>query len=435
MISTYSKPNLIAYILSPFANLQSADHFSSPTFLNLSTEALHLQKNGYQFEFFSPFEAGPCPWTQTDPTITALGQVRRIELGFTLWANLALLRLSGWHPFTEIYRLSRKMGWSSDFRSYMNFAAQVYLLKQRGVRHLHGCQGIESATTAMAMAHLLKIPFSFRVRAGDMAAAEVGLHQALTQAAFVTTPSKYDRQFIIRHIDPKYEDRVHVIYPMVDPEQIPLRSDLPAVQQLFILAIGDLVSGNGFIYLVEACRILHEQGIPFRCQIVGEGPEFGRLQAMIGAYGLPHLVQLAGSRSASETASLLDQATVLVFPQVMNHDATFGGIPQAVVEAMARGVPVVASESGSLPELIRDGAGLLVRPHHPGALAGALADLHLAGSAARQSMSRAVRQLVEVEFSATRLASLFEKSDDGRNPASLMPTFLKPREQFGVTFE
>jgi colanic acid/amylovoran biosynthesis glycosyltransferase len=88
------------------------------------------------------------------------------------------------------------------------------------------------------------------------------------------------------------------------------------------------------------------------------------------------------------------------------------GIPVALMEAMAAGVPVVATRLSGIPELVQDGVtGLLVEPHDPEALVGALERL-LADDALAAELSANARALVERSFSLTaeaaRLGDLFE---------------------------
>lgn len=131
------------------------------------------------------------------------------------------------------------------------------------------------------------------------------------------------------------------------------------------LNVANLYSHKGHGVLLDALRLLNE---PPKIMLIGEGPERERLEARVRAEGLGKHVQLLGS--------VADGA-------MFWRDAKFGilasyeeGMSNAVMEAMAYGVPVVATAVGGITELIEDGvSGLLVRPNDAAALAKAMTRL------------------------------------------------------------
>jgi glycosyltransferase involved in cell wall biosynthesis len=133
---------------------------------------------------------------------------------------------------------------------------------------------------------------------------------------------------------------------------------------------------------------------------VGNGPMLAELQQQVADRGLIKHVQFLGERS--DVAPLLESSDVFVLPSLSE------ACPNAVLEAMASGLPVIASRVGGLPELIVSGQhGVLVEPNQPEALAAAILDLMkqpdvaaLMGLAARDRASR--------QFSFDRMVSQFE---------------------------
>ncbi|MDP9412361.1 MAG: glycosyltransferase family 4 protein [Actinomycetota bacterium] len=125
--------------------------------------------------------------------------------------------------------------------------------------------------------------------------------------------------------------------------------------------------------------------------VVGDGPLRGELSALAERLGLSDRARFLGYRSdARAIVSLLD---VLVVPSLTE------GAPLTVLEAMASGVPVVASAVGGIPDQVRHGKeGLLVRPGDPGALCDALVEL-LRDPARARRLGEAGRRRVEREFS------------------------------------
>jgi glycosyltransferase involved in cell wall biosynthesis len=138
------------------------------------------------------------------------------------------------------------------------------------------------------------------------------------------------------------------------------------VQVVFLGRIGD---AKGTFTLLRAWAKLVTDGsrlAPARLTIAGDG-EVNRAQAVVTRLNLSGSVQVRSWLSASEVADLLGTAHVLTLP------SRYEGQPIAVLEAMARGLCVVASAVGGVPELIQDGAsGVLVPPDDVDALAMAL---------------------------------------------------------------
>jgi glycosyltransferase involved in cell wall biosynthesis len=131
-----------------------------------------------------------------------------------------------------------------------------------------------------------------------------------------------------------------------------------------IVAVGALTREKGHDVLLDAMALLLRHRPTTRLVIAGTGPLRAALQQQAGALGIAGQVELRGS--LADIPSLLRQGAVLAHPSRREALGT------AVLEAMAHGLPVVASETGGLGELLQDGAGLLVPPESPEALAVAL---------------------------------------------------------------
>ncbi|MGH3035471.1 MAG: glycosyltransferase, partial [Gaiellaceae bacterium] len=141
------------------------------------------------------------------------------------------------------------------------------------------------------------------------------------------------------------------------------------------------------------------------CTLVGDGPDRAALVRRIAAAGLEGRVALAGRRTRGEVAELLSRAHVLVSPSVPTAEGKREGIPVVLMEAMASGVPVVASGISGIPELVADGeSGLLVPPRDPRALAAALRRLH-DDRALRERLALAGRKKVVREFDVRKSAA------------------------------
>ena len=99
------------------------------------------------------------------------------------------------------------------------------------------------------------------------------------------------------------------------------------------------------------------------CLIVGEGEERENLAGQINALGLRDLVGLPGARPQEQVLNLMKQATLFVLPCVVSDSGNRDGLPNALVEALAVGLPAISTTLSGIPELIEHGVnGLLVPP-------------------------------------------------------------------------
>jgi glycosyltransferase involved in cell wall biosynthesis len=163
-----------------------------------------------------------------------------------------------------------------------------------------------------------------------------------------------------------------------------------------ILCTGTLHEVKGQTHLVEACRLLAERGVPFRCELLGDGPDRSALERQIASAGLTGSVELLGRCTREGVAKRLREVDVFVGPSVPSRDGRREGIPVALMEAAASGLPVVASDLSGIPEAITDGEhGYLIPPGDSVGLADALerlaADRELClrmGRAGRERMLR-----------------------------------------------
>ncbi len=163
--------------------------------------------------------------------------------------------------------------------------------------------------------------------------------------------------------------------------------------------VGRLTRQKGVHDLLEALAMLKRQGLPLDLTIVGDGPERGNLKAQALALGLP--VVFTGYVAPEEVANYLQDRRVFILPSVQE------GLGLAVAEALTQGVPVVATRSGGIPDLMADPeAGILVPPGEPPALAQAIRQV-LKDDRYRVGAQRAGRILAE-RLSPEKVAEQFE---------------------------
>ena len=175
----------------------------------------------------------------------------------------------------------------------------------------------------------------------------------------------------------------------------------PARAPATLVFLGHLEAGKGCHDLLRAMRTIVAAAPQARLLLCGDGQREAA-RALAASLGLQASVELPGWVDAGERAALLDAATVFVLPSHAE------GLPMSLLEAMAHGVPVVATAVGGIPEAVRDGVeGVLVAPGDTGALADAVLGL-LADPDARRRMGAAGRERVRSVFSSTRMIATLE---------------------------
>jgi glycosyltransferase involved in cell wall biosynthesis len=181
-----------------------------------------------------------------------------------------------------------------------------------------------------------------------------------------------------------------------------------------LVTVGRLASPKDPLALIGA---LADVGSPFRVLVVGDGPDRAGVEAAARRLGLDAAVEFAGERR--DVAALLAGADVFVLASRSE------GAPLSILEAMAAGLPVVASNVGGVGELVVDGeTGLLVPPRDPAALTEALERL-LADPALRRRLGAAGRRraLERFDLEAFRRAhvELYERELARRGAAATIP--------------
>ena len=185
-------------------------------------------------------------------------------------------------------------------------------------------------------------------------------------------------------LDPK---KAWVIHPSVDPDFFRPAERVELANETFdIISTGFLTWRKGYEYALVAVRRLWDQGIPAHFHIIGDGPGFSRLLYTISDMNLAGKVHLHGRVTPLEVRDRLQKSNAFLLSSVSE------GISNAVLEAMACGLPVVSTDCGGMREAITEGKeGFLVPVRDPEAIAVALARLakdpelsHRLGQAARQ---------------------------------------------------
>jgi len=286
--------------------------------------------------------------------------------------------------------------------------------RRTGVKHLHAHFANRSATVAHQASRLLGIPFSFTAHAFDIyrEANHAVIARKMADARFTATVSDYNVQFL-KSLANGHPARVELVRNGIDmslfspPPQLP---DGP----FRILTVARLVEKKGIPILVEACRILHQRGLDFRCDIVGKGALRATLDRMIREWGLAERVRLVGPLAQQEIVRHYHGAHLVVLPCIVGQDGNRDGLPVSIVEALACGVPVISTPVTGIPEVVHDGVNGLIVPEGDAmkladAIERVIHDPDLLASF-RSAARPSVRDSFDQENTAARLYQLFRES-------------------------
>ncbi|HEG1860086.1 TPA: colanic acid biosynthesis glycosyltransferase WcaL [Escherichia coli] len=182
---------------------------------------------------------------------------------------------------------------------------------------------------------------------------------------------------------------------------------------LEIISVARLTEKKGLHVAIEACRQLKEQGVAFRYRILGIGPWERRLRTLIEQYQLEDVVEMPGFKPSHEVKAMLDDADVFLLPSVTGADGDMEGIPVALMEAMAVGIPVVSTLHSGIPELVEaDKSGWLVPENDARALAQRLVAFSQLDTDELAPVIKRAREKVEHDFNQQvinrELASLLQ---------------------------
>lgn len=293
-------------------------------------------------------------------------------------------------------------------------------VKERRIGHLHAHFGTVATTVARMAASFSGIGYSFTTHAKDLYfryPEPINLGVKLRDADAVVTISEFNR----RHLARTFGASASRIYNGLEIGGLPYSGPAPGARE--IVAVGRLIEKKGFHVLVEACRLLRERGADFTLRIMGAGPEEGALRAQIARSGLGDVATLVGPRPQAEVIETMRRAALLVAPCIVGEDGNRDGLPTVLLEAMAVGLPCVATDVSGIPELVIDGRTGLVAPEgDPDALAERIEAL-LSDADLRALLSRAGRARIERDFdidaNTARLRALFAEAAARRADAAL----------------
>jgi glycosyltransferase involved in cell wall biosynthesis len=256
--------------------------------------------------------------------------------------------------------------------------------------HVHAHFTYGAAGVAYWTHRLGGIPYSLTLHGSDLIFDNPpDLHVRLAAADAIVSISRFNVDFLHQHFPDIRPKRLEVIRMGVPRLDVPPRRHERG-RQFRLLNVGRLSEHKAQHHLIDACALLAERGLDFRCDIVGEGDKRAARAARIERLGLADRVELLGPRFHDEVLALYDEADLFVLCSIAE------GQPIVLMEAMRAGIPLIATDISAIPELVQDG-GIIVPAADPAALADAIEALAL-GRRDTVRMTARAREIIAGEY-------------------------------------
>jgi len=274
-------------------------------------------------------------------------------------------------------------------------------MEEEGFSLIHAQYADSASSLALLASMLLEIPFSFTAHAYDIFTPQVIFEEKLKRARFIVTCTRYNRDYLLQNYGELVGDKILVNYHGLDLTRLQpvarIKQEPPV-----ILSVGRLVPKKGLGVLLHACKILHDQGVAFKCLIVGDGPERPRLEMFIRLNHLMEQIEITGYMAPSAVIEAYGGASLFVLPCVVEEDGNRDGIPNVIAEAMAMELPVISTTISGIPELVEKGeSGLLLDEAEPKLLAQTMLEV-LDSPQMQRRLGRAGRARVAAIFDSRR---------------------------------
>jgi glycosyltransferase involved in cell wall biosynthesis len=351
--------------------------------------------------------AGADPATSGNPNYTIRDKIIRVKgLGAPvlrkvqkLAARHSLRRKHG-AIFEHLYDDKPELVPEDLWQDRLTWDAALEQIDHEGFDFLYVHFAMRQLLLGYHASRLLRIPLAITMQAHDIFVNPLAkwFPHTLGQCAFIVTVSQYNREAILKmapNLDPT---RVHVLANGIDIDGFAPRYH-PPHQPFRFAGTGRLVEIKGFHVLVEAAGLLAKKRRDFVVQIVGEGPLRESLERRIAEQGIGDVFQLLGRKDATFLKECLPDQDCFTLPCVIAKDGNRDGMPLALREGMACGLPALSTKLIGLHETVAPGTGLLVEPDDPQSLADGMEQLMNQTSAEHEAMAKAARHKAETEFS------------------------------------
>ena len=284
------------------------------------------------------------------------------------------------------------------------------LLKKDRIEHIHNHLGDSSGNVTLFTALICDIDFSISIHGPHIFfdGHNWALDYKTRYAKFIACIGFYCRSQLMLYIEKEYWQKLKIVRCGINPDTFEYKRPGPKAETL--LYVGRLDVEKGIPVLFSSMSILKERGYHLKLTLLGDGPDRNYLESLANDLEISDWVNFQGFVGQDVVVDTLIKSDIFLLPSFAE------GIPVSLMEAMASGVPVVATNVGGVSELVVDKmTGLVVSPSDEIGLANAVAS-YVDHPTWCQEISEKARNKVTSEFciedQVDKLAKLFRSSEE-----------------------
>ena len=353
------------------------DTFPSVTEHFVHNELVEFKRVGIEFSVFA---------LKKDDNLNTLDEIEEVYYikilnTFLLWIGFIVKPRYIKFLFSELSR-------QTSFRNILRFVKRLNLclslnkiLKEQNIDHIHSHFAYITTEIALLTKHLFGISYSFTCHAKDIYVNDIQkLNQFIEQSNFVVTCTKYNKTYLNKISNNKFEHKIHHVYHGLDLNKIEsnIKSNKKDIPNVFkIICVARLVEKKGIIYLLKAIELVLDQDVAVACEIIGDGELYKDFMRYVKtSKSITNEVTFLKAIPHKEVLQKISDSDAFVLPCIIAENGDRDGLPNTILEAMYLKVPVVTTPVSAIREVVNDGQnGVLVPPKNEREIANAVSKL------------------------------------------------------------
>ncbi|HSG06042.1 MAG TPA: glycosyltransferase family 4 protein, partial [Nitrospiria bacterium] len=234
------------------------------------------------------------------------------------------------------------------------------------VAHFHGVWASAPGMAGLVLSELCDTPFSLSGHAYDLfeRGGDGWLREKARSAQWVRTSTEVGRK---RLLEIGVDEAKVLLVRRGLPERPPFDPEKAIGSPCRIVSVGRMVTKMGFDRQIPLYTALKQAGFLFRVDWIGDGPERSRLEQEVDRAGLSDLIRFRGRLPYEEVETFYQRGDIFVFTGRIDCNGDRAGLPNAIAEAMAWGLPVFATDVGAVGEAVRHAQTGFLWPGNPAA--------------------------------------------------------------------
>jgi colanic acid/amylovoran biosynthesis glycosyltransferase len=344
-------------------------------------------------------------------TYALFAQPRTVLATAIAWAQATRPR-----QFIKAVEMAARMAAPSDrgIGKHMAYVAEAavflrHLESKGGVEHMHVHFGTNIASVARLMRVMGGPSYSMTIHGPDEFDAPRGhsLAEKIADSAFVVAISDFGTAQLKRWAAYEHWSKIHVVRCSVGDQFLGEVEPIPADTKT-LLSIGRLSAQKGQLLLIDALKVLADEGHDFKVVLAGDGEMRGIVEDRIATCGLGNRVTITGWIDEATVRRHINSSRALILPSFAE------GLPVVIMESLAMGRPVVSTMIAGIPELVKnDENGWLITAGSVESLVGALRSVVTATPEALNKKGLAGRERVKLQHylptEGAKLEALFQR--------------------------